>query len=54
MDKDIIQARIADLDKALAEALAQYHQIFGRLQECKYLLDQIAMQEIVDQGEKVE
>lgn len=53
MDKDILNARIVDLDKALAEALAQYHQIFGRLQECKYLVEQIQMQELVDKGEKV-
>jgi predicted ATPase len=53
MDKEILQNRINDLDKALVEALAQYHQIFGRLQETKYFLEQMAIQELVDQGEPV-
>ncbi len=53
MDKDILEARMTDLDKAVAECLAQYHQVFGRLQECKYLLQQLEMQELVNEGEAV-
>lgn len=53
MHKDILQARINELDRALAESLAQYHQIFGGLQECKYLLQQLEIQELVNQGEAV-
>ena len=53
MDREILEARMMDLEKASAECLAQYHQIFGRLQECRFLLEQLGMQELVNEGEAV-
>lgn len=54
MDKDILQRRIDDLQKGAAECLAQYHMVNGRLEEAKYLMQQMDMQKLVDEGEKVQ
>ncbi len=53
MDKDILQNRIDELQKGVADCLAQYHMVVGRCEEAKYLMQQIQVQELVDKGEPV-
>ncbi len=48
-----MQKRMDDLNKALAESLANHHMLLGRLEECKYMVNQADMQNMVDKGEPV-
>jgi len=48
-----MQARQKELEDALAQALANYHQLYGRIEEIKYLIQQAAVQKLVDEGEPV-
>ncbi len=54
MDKELLQARMDDVRKALEQSLANHHQIIGRLEELNYMMQQLEMQELVDNGEAVE
>lgn len=50
---ELMQKRMDDLNKALAESLANHHMLLGRLEECKYMVNQADMQNMVDKGEPV-
>lgn len=54
MDKQILESRIQDLEKALQESLNSYHLILGRLEESKYLLTQYDLQELAKHNTKIE
>ncbi len=50
---DVMQKRMDDLNKALAESLGNHHMLLGRIQELQYMMEQAAAQDMVDQGEPV-
>ncbi len=53
MDKELLEARIDDIQKAVDQSIAQHHMLLGRLEECKFLLSQCDIQQLVDKGEAV-
>ncbi len=53
MDKEILQNRIKDLLTALDQAKQQYYSIQGRIEESQYMLQQLDIQHLVDEGEEV-
>ncbi len=48
MDKDLLQTRIDDIQKAVEQSIAQHHMLLGRLEEAKYFLEQINIQQMLD------
>jgi hypothetical protein len=53
MDKELLQARIDEIQKALEQSMAQYHMLLGRLEEARYQMQQIDIQQLVNEGEAV-
>ena len=53
MDIELLQQRIADLEKAIEQSAIQHNQLFGRLQEALYFREQMNIQTLVDEGEAV-
>lgn len=51
MDRELLQARIDDIQKAVEQSIAQHHILLGRLEEAKYLQQQMGIQQLVDEGE---
>ncbi len=54
MDKELLQARINDIHKAIDDSYRAWQQTIGRMQEAQYMLQQLEMQELVDNGEAAE
>jgi len=54
MDKELLQARMKDVREALEQSLANHHQMIGRLEELNFMMQQLEMQELIDNGEAVE
>ena len=53
MDKDILQARMKELEESKINFEIEYHRLIGRIAEVQYLIEQAAMQDLVNEGEAV-
>ena len=53
MDKELLQVRINDIQKAIEQSIAQHHMLLGRLEEAKHIMQQIDVQQLIDDGEAV-
>lgn len=51
MDRELLLKRQAEIESAIAQSLANHHMLMGRLEETKYNIEQLDMQELVDAGE---
>ncbi len=53
MDKELLEARMKELQESKVNFEIEYHRLIGRIAEMQYLIEQAGMQELVDKGEKV-
>ncbi len=54
MDKEILEKRLEDIQKAIDNSLAQHHMLLGRLEEVKYTIEQLNLQSAVEPDDKEE
>ncbi len=54
MYRNILESRMKDIQEAVERSIASHHMLLGRLEEAKYMMQLLEMQELVDNGEAVE
>ncbi len=53
MDRELLEARMKELQESKVNFEVEYHRLIGRIAEIQYLIEQAEMQKLVDEGEKV-